>query len=577
MTGVDWCQLTVSEVLLERVQTVRRNERRIAVMGEDVHARLVRETVTSEVGAASVLATQAQLDAEALFEQCFELKGRPFEEGPARRDMRERIRVYRRITQYGASVPRTLDELLDLWTEAMSGEVPLYRDAEVAQFRTSRVPFGHRGNPFESAPPIMGRETVDPARIPDETEAMLAFMQRTDLPPEIVAAATHFLCGHIHPFNDGNGHVARMLSCICLADSYSLTTIIALLRRLQDDRGTMNLVMAQTVQQKEDLADVVELFLEMLCAAQRDVLPEKAGFVRLPLRFVPTQDLELMSVHRKGREVFRGLDGRVIKVVADKRRLSRASAVFEAVSAAYEGSAAIAQPYELVCTAYGYAMVLEFVDGAPLSDLIVQGEVSPETAGAMMARCLSDLHALHGDPTRMRDVRKPFLSMVDNVALWLSEATVAVCKKSIRMIPASTTLVHGDVHMGNVFMRSCGSPVLIDADTISMGHPVFDLACTYSTLVCEAIVDSVRAESFHGVSTEITRAVWQSLVSCYFANARETRTAMMDRQIDMLAWLVLLNRLRTVVRADVPFGESAMQILQATSHLSKAVGCLEDA
>ena len=267
--------------------------------------------------------------------------------------------------------------------------------------------------PILDADPRAGRETVEAGRVPEETRALLAFMGRTDLPREIIAAASHFLCGHIHPFADGNGRLSRMLSCILLSGGYSHATVLAFLRRL---------------------------------------------------------------------------------------------------------------------------------------------------------------HALEGDVIRMRDVREPFLRMAEGVSPWLSATTAEALRSFISRVPAQTTIVHGDVHMGNVIMDADGTPILIDADTVSMGAPVFDLACAYSTMVCEYAIDPERAVKFHGMPTKITRAVWESLLRCYCAEAGVVRSEEMGQQIEVIAWLLVLNRLKVVGKDDGAFGETALRILQTVNRLAKALG-----
>ena len=571
-TGVDWYRITVSSGLLGLVDEARSNEDLVQALCESDSRRLLRAIATDGVSEATAMAADASIGDDELFERCFALRREPFEEACERRDMRERIRVLQRIDRCGDAVPRTLDDVLDLWTEATRGEVPFYAECETAQFRTLRVPFGHKGNPFEPAEPRAGRQTVEAGRISDETAALLAFMAREDLPCEVVAATAHFLCGHIHPFADGNGRLSRMLSCIMLAGGYSQASVLAFLRRLQYDRGSMNLAMERTVRTRGDLEEVARLFLQMLCAAQRDLLPAKAGFAVLPLRFVQTRELDLVAAHKPGREVYRVEDGRILKTLAKRGRLGRACAVYEAVSAAYEAGAAIARPDGLVRTEGGYAMVLEFVDGPPLADLVAQGRLSPGEAGATMARCLAQLHAVRGDAARMRDVREPFMRMAEGVSPWLSSSTAVALRNLIVDIPATETIVHGDVHMGNVIMGVDGAPKLIDADTVSMGAPVFDLACAYSTMVCEATIDPLRAEEFYGMPAETVEAIWESLLRCYCSGTGMAHSEEVERQIEALAWLVALNRLNTAGKYGGTFGEDALRILRATSCLAKALG-----
>ena len=271
-TGVAWCSLTVGDSLLDLARQARSNE---AAAGGGCarvgRGRATRLLVAGGVTAAAALAEGASLDLDEFLDSAFELRGRPWSEARARRDMRERIRLYRRIVACGSAAPRTPDDLLVLWSEATAGEVPLYDESETAQFRKAGVPFAHGRTLFDPGPVPPGYETLEPEDIPGAVEAMLSFCNDGSVPVELRAGAAHFLCGHIHPFRDGNGRTARMLACLLLADRYSPQTLLALVRALQEGRGAMGACMADTVLRRADLEGGVKLFLELLCSAQRGI------------------------------------------------------------------------------------------------------------------------------------------------------------------------------------------------------------------------------------------------------------------------------------------------------------------
>ena len=292
----------------------------------------------------------------------------------------------------------------------------------------------------------------------------------------------------------------------------------------------------------------------------------------MPVRRVRTKGLELMAARKPGREVYRMGDGRILKMVAEEGRLTRASAVYEAISAACESGALIARPEELVVTERGYAMVQEFAEGSSLDTLVGQGRVTPEQAGEMLATCLLGLHLLRGDATRMRDVREPFLRMAQDLSPLLSPQTTEALRDTILGLPPTETLVHCDVHMGNVIVGKDGGFTLIDADTVSIGAPVVDLACSYSTMVCETIIDPVRAERFHGMRTDSVKSVWESLMRHYCAETGMEHSGKTDCQMKTIAWLLVLNRLHRAAACDEPFGKSALRILRALNCLTKVVG-----
>ena len=249
-TGVAWCALNVTPNIERLLSNAREYERALTATARTASRTIV---VAGVDAAESLAATPGMSDAD-LARRCMALRGEPWSQARARRDMRERVRIWRRLEEGRTTVPSCMDELFSLWDEANSGEAPIYCDAETARLRT-RVPFAHGENPFEHATLDPGYETIEVQDVPREVHKLLAFLAREGIPAELHAAAALFALWHVHPFADGNGHVGRMLVCSMLAGSYSTTTLLAFVKAMQTKRVIIS-------------ATIAELFLELLVEAQ---------------------------------------------------------------------------------------------------------------------------------------------------------------------------------------------------------------------------------------------------------------------------------------------------------------------
>lgn len=269
-TEVSWCEMRVTPELLDLVSRARENENVLRDSLGDPEA-IVRALATGGVDAAEALAADASLPTEELFDRCFTLKGRPLDQAPARRNMRERIRVWRHLNRPETSVPASVEELFSLWEEAVSGEYPVYRESATAGFRTG-IPFvEHIGAPKATVVPPK-KETVAPADLAKETNALLAFMQRTDIELELHVAAVVFAFLYIHPFRDGNGHTHRMLSCSMLSQRYSAATLVAYVRARQNARREESKLIGGIVQDRGDIGPYARFMLGKLCEAQESLM-----------------------------------------------------------------------------------------------------------------------------------------------------------------------------------------------------------------------------------------------------------------------------------------------------------------
>ena len=274
-TGVSWCEMRITPDLLDLVSRARENEAILRKPLGDSEA-VARTLVTAGVDAAEALAADASLPTEELLDICFSLKGEPFDQGPARRDMRELIRIWRRLNRSGAGVPGSVDELFSLWEEAVFGECPVYRESAKASFRTGTPFVEHIGSPKATVVPPK-KETVSPADLAKETNALLSFMKRADIEVELHAAAVVFAFLYIHPFRDGNGRTHRMLACSMLSRRYSAATLLAFVRARQAARWEEALLIEEIVQDRRDLGPYARFMLGKLCEAQRSAAASAPG------------------------------------------------------------------------------------------------------------------------------------------------------------------------------------------------------------------------------------------------------------------------------------------------------------
>lgn len=138
--------------------------------------------------------------------------------------------------------------------------VGTWRDDRRGAMQVVSGPIGQERIHFE-APPAR--------QVPREMTAFLNwFNQNTDLDPVLKAGVAHFWFVTIHPFEDGNGRIARAIADLCLARSeksrqrfYSMSAQIRLKRKAYYD------ILEQTQKGATEITPWLAWFLECLGAA----------------------------------------------------------------------------------------------------------------------------------------------------------------------------------------------------------------------------------------------------------------------------------------------------------------------
>lgn len=88
-------------------------------------------------------------------------------------------------------------------------------------------------------------------------------------------------------------------------------------------------------------------------------------------------------------------------------------------------------------------------------------------------------------------------------------------KRLIDSIEERDTFVHGDCHFKNIMVQK-DELYLIDMDTLSVGHPIFELSSLHFAYVCFSEDDPGNCDRFFGISDAKVFQIYNDLMELYF-------------------------------------------------------------
>ena len=115
------------------------------------------------------------------------------------------------------------------------------------------------------------------------------------------------------------------------------------------------------------------------------------------------------------------------------------------------------------------------------------------------------------------DVKKFYLQKVKEIKPYLEEKDAQKCLDLIESIPDRMTFVHGDCHFKNIMVQG-DDFLLIDMDTLSRGHPIFELAALRAPYVAFEEDDPGNNERFLGVYAAFSMTLYNRIINLYFGN-----------------------------------------------------------
>ena len=177
-------------------------------------------------------------------------------------------------------------------------------------------------------------------------------------------------------------------------------------------------------------------------------------------------------------------------------------------------------PYGIVRVGDSYGTVTELLNAVSVSQLIRQSPDDLGEAAKYYVDMLKNIHATQVEDGEVPDMKETALSWADFVANHIPEAQGKKLRALIEAVPKQNTLMHGDYHTNNIMVQN-GEPLLIDMDTLCMGHPVFELGSMFNAFVGYSELDHQNMKVFFGYSFETAGKFWNLALKMYLGTEDE--------------------------------------------------------
>ena len=171
-------------------------------------------------------------------------------------------------------------------------------------------------------------------------------------------------------------------------------------------------------------------------------------------------------------------------------------------------------PYGIVRVGDSYGTVTELLNATSVTKLIRQNPDDLTLAAKYYIDMLKTIHATEVDDGLVPDMKETALAWADFVAPHIPEDQAKKLRALIEAVPKRNTLMHGDYHTNNIMVQD-GEPLLIDMDTLCMGHPVFELGSMFNAFLGYSELDHQVTMNFYGYEHETAEKFWQLALEMY--------------------------------------------------------------
>ena len=297
---------------------------------------------------------------------------------------------------------------------------------------------------------------------------------------------------------------------------------------------------------------------------------------------------EMMPVERAYRrlsidgceEIGRGANGTVyridkdtvVKVYRNPDCLPEVQRERELARRAFVLGIPTAIPYDVVRVGESYGSVFELLNSKSFSKLIGAEPEKMDEYVALYVDIMRKLHSTEIQPGLMPEMKEIALGWEDYIRAGLPETQAERLLALISAVPARNTLLHGDYHTNNIVVQN-DEVLLIDMDTLCVGHPVFELAFMWLAFVGFGELDPAVCSNFFKLPAELLKRFWGKTLRLYLGSEDESYVRAVEDKAKLIGYTRLMRRTLKRKGMETDFGRATIERCQA--RIAELLECVD--
>ena len=261
----------------------------------------------------------------------------------------------------------------------------------------------------------------------------------------------------------------------------------------------------------------------------------------------------------------------IVKVYNEADTLDHIKAEHDMSRTAFILGIPTAIPFGIVKVGERYGSIFELINARTFAELLQQDPTQIEFVAQQtveLAKTLHETEAPVGIPLHS-DVARQWL---DEAKSSFDPEHFAKLSALIKTIPETGTMLHGDLHIKNI-MQYEDEALLIDMDTLSAGHPIYELACIYNAYEGFGICDPNVFKNFLSVDESVVKPLLHRILELYLETSDEDRINEVKEKASVIGLLRVLRRIIRIGEQDTPDGKKLLE--ECRERINRAVDHLD--
>lgn len=287
-----------------------------------------------------------------------------------------------------------------------------------------------------------------------------------------------------------------------------------------------------------------EISIINVCPEVYDIF-DMTGFAEMikiekAYRKMSVEGCQFIAKGAKG-AVYRYDDETIIKVYFSKDSLPEIEQERINARKAFVLGINTAIPYGIVRIGDGYGTVTELLNATSVSKLIIDNPNDLTVPANYFVDMLKTIHSIVVEDDKLPKCKSNVLGWLKFIAQYLPEEVNEKLLKLVNSIPDLNNMIHCDYHTNNIMVQN-GEAILIDMDTLSVGHPIFELGFMHNAFIGFYDVIKENALKFLGYSYEVSERFWNLTLEKYFDTNDQEYLNLVHKKIRVISYIRLFRR-----------------------------------
>ena len=197
--------------------------------------------------------------------------------------------------------------------------------------------------------------------------------------------------------------------------------------------------------------------------------------------------------------------------------------------------------YDVVRVGDSFGSVFELLEARSFSKILATEPEKMDWCVKEYVRMLKKIHGTEVPEGKLPDMRETGLSWAEFVKPYLPEEQGEKLLSLVRDIPHDDHMIHGDYHTQNLMVQG-DEILLIDMDTLAVGHPIFELASIFNAFTGFSEQDHSVILKFQGFDFETAQTFLHKVLVEYLGTTDENKIRSVVDKARILGYTRLIRR-----------------------------------